>query len=162
MSRESREKLREILGTETQANQSAVDAFDERCAVVLGVNRTDMRCIEYLGMVGASAPTELGAHLGLTTGSVTAMIDRLEKLGYVTRTPDPDDRRRTIVRVTPLVEERAMGLYMPMVHEGNVLTEQYDEKELELLIGFQRQVRQLYERHLERVRAVEPYVKRRR
>lgn len=162
MSRENLRKLREMLGTETQASQSAVDAFDERCAVVLGVNRTDMRCIEYLAAVDGAAPTELGAYLGLTTGSVTAMIDRLEKLGYLTREPDPDDRRRVVVRATDLVRERALGLYMPMVNEADGNLQKYDEAELEMLIGFQRGVRELYERHVERVRATDPYVKRRR
>ena len=162
MSRDSLEKLRATLGTEVQANQSAVDAFDERAATILGVNRTDMRCLEHLLDAGDAAPTELGAYLGLTTGSVTAMLDRLEKLGYLTRNPDPADRRRVVVRATDLVRERAMALYLPMVEEGDRLMLDYTAEELELIIGFLRVTRGVYERQLDRVRAIEPHVKRKR
>lgn len=162
MSRDSLDELRGALSAEVQASQAAVDDFDSAAAVVLGVNRTDMRCMEYLMQVRTAAPTEVGAQLGLSTGSVTAMLDRLEKLDYVTRSPDPDDRRRSIVRATPLFVERAMPLYMPMVEEGGRNIERYDAEELRMLIGFMREIRELYERHVLRVRAVEPFVKRRR
>ncbi|MEV0646749.1 MarR family transcriptional regulator [Phytomonospora sp. NPDC050363] len=155
-------ELRATLGAEVQANQSAVDAFDERAATILGINRTDMRCLEHLLSAGEAAPTELGAHLGLTTGSVTAMLDRLEKLGYLTRSPDPGDRRRVVVRATEVIRDRAGGIYQPMVEEGDRLTVDYTEEELELVIGFLRLTRGIYERQLERVRTIEPYVKRRR
>ncbi|HEY1176231.1 MAG TPA: MarR family transcriptional regulator [Phytomonospora sp.] len=162
MSSDSLEELRAALGGEVQANQSAVDAFDERAATILGINRTDMRCLEHLLSAGDAAPTELGALLGLTTGSVTAMLDRLEKLGYLTRSADPGDRRRVVVRATDLIRERAGGLYMPMVEEGDRLMLGYSAEELELIIGFLRVTRGVYERQLDRVRAIEPYVKRRR
>ncbi|GLZ81130.1 putative HTH-type transcriptional regulator YcgE [Actinorhabdospora filicis] len=154
------EELRGELSAEVQASQSAVDDFDSAAAVVLGVNRTDLRCMEYLTQVQTAAPTEVGAQLGLSTGSVTAMLDRLEKLAYITRTPDPGDRRRSIVRATPLFMERAMPLYMPMVEEGGRNIEHYDADQLRMLIEFMRNIRELYERQVVRVRGVEPFVKR--
>ena len=41
-----------------------------------------------------ASPGELGPALGLTTGGVTAMLIRLERLGYLRRVPHPDDGRK--------------------------------------------------------------------
>lgn len=70
-----------------QAYQSAVDDFDRELARLMGVNETDLRCLEILFAVEEITPRELSRQLGLTTGSVTTMLDRLEKLAYLTRTP---------------------------------------------------------------------------
>jgi DNA-binding MarR family transcriptional regulator len=45
-------------------------------------------------------PSELTRHLMVTTGGMTAMIDRLERQGLVARRPNPDDRRGVLVRLT--------------------------------------------------------------
>src|SRR5690349_7506783 len=107
MSSEKLRHLRDQLGDEVRAYQETVDAFDEAVAAHLGVNRTDLRCLDVLLRLGSAAPGRLGAALGLTTGSVTAMLDRLERLGYLTREPDPSDRRKVVVRATPVADERA-------------------------------------------------------
>jgi hypothetical protein len=64
-------------------------------------------------------PGRLGVALGLTTGSVTAMLDRLEALGYVTRSRDPADRRKVIVRATAQATQRVwVEIYQPLTEEG--------------------------------------------
>jgi DNA-binding MarR family transcriptional regulator len=147
--------LREGLGVEAQAQQAAVDAFDEAAAVCLGVNRTDLRCLELLLRREAAMPSELGTALGLTTGSVTAMLDRLEKLGYLTRSPDPTDRRKVVVRITPEAARRAYEIYGPLAGEGaETIAATYTAEELELVLDFLRRSRLLYERHLTRVRSM--------
>jgi len=50
---------------------------------------------------GPSAPTRLAAPLGLTTGAMTKVLDRLEAAGYITRSHDPGDRRRIIITTDP-------------------------------------------------------------
>lgn len=144
-----------------RAHQAAVDAFDEAVAENLGVNRTDLRCMDVLLQVGAATPGELGTRLGLTTGSVTAMLDRLERLGYLRRSPDPSDRRRVTVRPTAEPERIAVELYGPLAREGAQVTARYTIAELELLIDFLRRSRQLQDQHLTRVRSL-PAPRRRR
>ena len=104
MSSNNLDELRHALGQEVQAHQAAVDAVDAAAAAYLHVNRTDMRCLEILYQGEAVLPSQLAAKLGLTTG-VTAMLDRLERLGYVTRSADPSDRRKVVVRITPKAAE---------------------------------------------------------
>jgi DNA-binding MarR family transcriptional regulator len=152
MSSEKLRQLRDRLGDEVRAYQEMVDAFDEAVAAHLGVNRTDLRCLDVLLRLGSAAPGRLGADLGLTTGSVTAMLDRLERLGYLTRTPDPSDRRKVVVRATPVAAERAQTIYGPLVDEAQRFLAGYSAAELELLLGFLRQSRELQERHLARLR----------
>ncbi|WP_433251617.1 MarR family winged helix-turn-helix transcriptional regulator [Streptosporangium sp. CA-135522] len=154
-------ELISALGEEIQANQAAVDAFDEAAAVCLGVNRTDLRCLEILMRREAVTPSVLGAELGLTTGSVTAMLDRLERLGHLTRSPDPGDRRKVVVRATPEAVGKAMELYGPIVEAGRGITAGYSEAELRVMVDFLRRSRELYEEQIARVRGLPAVVRRR-
>ncbi|MEV0195968.1 MarR family transcriptional regulator [Nonomuraea sp. NPDC050691] len=150
MPRETWDALRRNVAEEMEAMQAAVDAYDEAAAKLLRVNRTDLRCLELLNQHGELTPSRLGAEVGLTTGSVTAMIDRLERLGYLTRCPDPTDRRKVLIRLTDAARQKAWELYGPFVTEGETLMRDYTAADLELLAGFLRRSRELYERQLER------------
>jgi DNA-binding MarR family transcriptional regulator len=131
-----------------------VDAFDEAAAVYLGVNRTDMRCLDVLLEQGQATPGSLAVALGLTTGSVTAMVDRLEKLGYVERHPDSADRRRIEVRPTARTTALARKLWGPLVEEGGRSMMGYSKAQLELLIEVLRGTQAVQEAHTERLRGM--------
>ena len=77
------------------------DAFDNLAAERLGVNETDLHCLNIIENSGGLTAGELAAQAGLTNGAVTGVIDRLEKAGFARRVPDPADRRRVNVEVTP-------------------------------------------------------------
>ncbi len=137
-----------------RVHQAAVDALDEAVADRLGVNRTDLRCLDVLLRLGAATPGQLATELRLTTGSVTAMLDRLARLGYLSRSPDPTDRRKLIVRPSEMAGRLAGELYGPLAAEGARAVARYTVAELELLIDFLRHSRQLQEEHLARIRAM--------
>lgn len=67
---------------------------------------------------GAMPAGRLAELTGLTTRAVTGIIDRLEQAGYVRRTNDPKDRRRTIVEPTPnkKLERKLETIFIPL-HE---------------------------------------------
>ncbi|WP_207401011.1 MarR family transcriptional regulator [Actinomadura roseirufa] len=136
-----------------QSYQAAVDDFDAAAAGLLGVNRTDLRCLEILSLE-ETTPKRLGDRLGLTTGSVTAMLDRLERMGHLTRSPHPNDRRRLVVRITPEATRRVSELYTPLSQEGAREVSGYTPAEFALLIGFLEQSKALYERQLARLRSL--------
>ena len=72
--------------------------FQDAVARVGGLNSTDMQVVSVLISQGPATPGELAERTGLTSGgAITAVIDRLEKAGYVTRQRDESDRRRVIV-----------------------------------------------------------------
>src|SRR5262245_11684723 len=109
----------------------------------MGINSTDLRCIEVLLQEDAATPGRLAAALGLTTGSVTAMLDRMTKLGYLTRSPDPQDRRKIVVRATDKTREITMELYVPLAVDGerDVLG-RYTDEELKVVLDFLTRARE--------------------
>jgi DNA-binding MarR family transcriptional regulator len=141
------------LGQRIQAYQSAVDDYDREVARRLGVNETDLRCLELLISAGEMLPSELGSRLGLTTGSVTAMLDRLDRLGLLTRTPHPVDRRKTIVRATELAISQCAALMEPYISEGTeVVRGRYSADQLNLVADFLATTTEVQMRHVERLR----------
>ncbi|MEV7386385.1 MarR family transcriptional regulator [Streptomyces sp. NPDC091215] len=143
------------LGTVVQSYQSAVDDFDRELARLLGVNETDLRCLEILLDVEETAPRVLSTKLGLSTGSVTAMLDRLEKLGYLTRSPHPTDRRKTVVRATPDFTERAYGLMAPFLGDvAERLLPRYTPEQLDLIADYLTRSRDIQQEHTERLRQI--------
>ncbi|OKI02571.1 transcriptional regulator [Streptomyces sp. CB02923] len=152
---EKTEAIRAALGRGIQAYQGAVDDFDREMARLLGVNETDLRCLELLLPAERATPGELGSRLGLTTGSVTAMIDRLEKRGHLTRTPHPTDRRSTLVQVTPALRQQAFALMEPFLDDSATeVYARYSDEQLALVADFLDFSRGIQERHTERLRAV--------
>jgi DNA-binding MarR family transcriptional regulator len=141
------------LGLVVQAYQAAVDDFDRETARLLGVNGTDLRCLELLLGAGELTPRELGERLNLTTGSVTAMLDRLERLDLLARAPHPTDRRKVIVRMTEAGARRCLDQIRPLLVEGQQeLAEKYSAEQLLLVIDFLRTSTALQQRHVERLR----------
>jgi DNA-binding MarR family transcriptional regulator len=142
------------LGLDDQAYQAAVYDFDAAAAAALGINLTDLRCLEILRRQETALAGGLGAALGLTTGSVTAMLDRLEALGYLTRTRDPADRRRVIVRATSLATRRVWDeIYRPLSEDGQADIAHYSDAERAVVRDYLRRGRERYERRLARLRA---------
>ncbi|QUQ62954.1 MarR family winged helix-turn-helix transcriptional regulator [Kutzneria sp. CA-103260] len=141
------------LGQATQAYQAAVEDFDREAARLLGVNGTDQRCLELLITAGELTPRELARQLNLTTGSVTVMLDRLEKLDLLARAPHPTDRRKVTVRVTECGARRALDLMTPLIEEGGrEVAAKYSAEQLALVVDFLRTVTDIQRRHVDRLR----------
>jgi DNA-binding MarR family transcriptional regulator len=81
-----------------------VDAFQHRCLDPFGLLFIDysvLRVLELIGPPYRMSPTELSDILLRSSGGVTQILDRLERAGLVARAPDPDDRRKVVVELTP-------------------------------------------------------------
>ncbi|GAA1705579.1 MarR family winged helix-turn-helix transcriptional regulator [Fodinicola feengrottensis] len=145
------ERLVRQLGPVMQEFQRALDVLDQRVADRLGLNRTDMHCLELALGGGTLTPGELATAAGLTTGGVTTAIDRLERAGYVTRVRDSGDRRRVLVQPTEKGADLAMGIYGPLVEDGNVYLRGLDDTTLTHLTEFMRFNTRLYYEHAQRL-----------
>lgn len=91
---------------------SALDRFDETVARSLGVTRSDLRAMHLMEQ-GPVTAGEIAAGLELTTGSVTALINRLVDAGLVTRATHPTDRRVVLVELRPDTWQRLAEVYGP-------------------------------------------------
>lgn len=156
MSREPSPERLELyaeLGGEVRASQRATDVVDELVCELLGINRTDARCLDILEQDGSMSAGELAHASRLTTGAITAVIDRLERAGYARRVSDPSDRRRVVVEASPKAFETANELMAePMRRLYTPLAGRYSDDELRLFIEFTREGRELQERHAEWLR----------
>jgi hypothetical protein len=75
--------------------------------------------------------------MGITTGgAITAVIDRLEKAGYVKRTRDPDDRRRVIIELVPESLGRFGRYFGPVGAAFGQMSDTLDEDGLQLLLDW--------------------------
>jgi DNA-binding MarR family transcriptional regulator len=75
--------------------------FGQTVAIRLGLSESDIEALSMLIDSGTATAGWLADRMGLTTGAVTRVVDRLEQSGYVRRVADPADRRRVIVEVVP-------------------------------------------------------------
>ena len=132
-----RDRLLEALGREMQKLVAEVVLFNQAVADRLGMNPTDLQCLNILSETGPVAAGWLAEETGLTTGAVTGVIDRLERAGYAWRERDPKDKRRVIVHPLP---ERARGeigpLYASIGRSFAEMCSRYDEGELALILDF--------------------------
>jgi DNA-binding MarR family transcriptional regulator len=89
------------------------DRLDAMVARRLGAPPVEFKAMDHLQEAGQLTPGQLADRLALTSGAVTAVIDRLERLGWVERVPHPSDRRSLIVRKAAGSESVAVELYGP-------------------------------------------------
>ena len=111
--------------------------FNHQVAQRLGLGASDAQFMHLLQLNGPLTPGRLAELSGLTTGTVTGVLDRLEHAGFVSRERDPDDRRKVIVK---LDEERLWGemgpLYATQAQSLAAVAGSYDAEQLEVIERF--------------------------
>lgn len=155
MTRETKEELIQQVIYAARANEAAVDRFDALATAALGVNRTDARCLDIVQNEGGSITAGRLAELsGLTTAAVTTVVDRLEARGYVRRLPDPVDRRRVLVELTPLLLERTEAIWGPIRADAQPALDRMTMDELRAVKRWFEISREVNEGQLDRVRGL--------
>jgi DNA-binding MarR family transcriptional regulator len=151
MSTRSRAEIEQAGIEAIRGWQTDQDMFDEAAAAYLGINRTDSRCVDLLDRGGRMTAGQLATAARLTSGAVTAVLDRLEKAGLVRRVDDPADRRRVLVEITPELAKRSAPIFGPMVEEGVGWIAKYSNDQLETILDFIERNREILARHTTRV-----------
>lgn len=131
--------------------------FSQVVADKVGIHSTDNECLDFLLLNGPSTAGQLSDLTGLTTGAITAVIDRLEKAGYVKRERDKDDRRKVIV--APNAEKIYAELtpyIMPMGMAVDRLCQAFSEDELAIILQFITQANAAALQVIAEVRNLEP------
>lgn len=150
------------LVRETRLLTQQLVRFYGAVADQLGLHATDLACLGVLRDRRRAAAGELATELGLSTGAVTRMIDRLHKGGFVRRQPDPRDGRRVIVELLPEAEGRVSGLFAGQAAQ---ITEAYTdltEGQLRFLLDFLRERTDVARQDADRLRRIgKPHATRR-
>lgn len=106
--------------------------------------RLHLRPMDYaaLGAVMDSTapmgPADLSTRLGISTGSATELVDRLQRAGHVERHPHPDDRRRVVLRASDTSTGRVIGELTPLFAELDRLADDLAPAERETVVRFLR------------------------
>src|ERR1700734_3410603 len=148
-----RAELAASFGAAVRKTGALMHLMSQAAADQIGINATDLNCLNILSFSGHMTAGELARATGLTTASITGVADRLEEAGFVRRERDARDRRRVVIR---LVLERALSdvapVFLPMVRALQDVAGRYTDDELQLIVGFYGRMEQVFRDHLARLR----------
>jgi DNA-binding transcriptional ArsR family regulator len=132
---------------------SIMQLLGQVAAERIGINATDLNCLNIVALTGPMTAGELARATGLTTASITGVLDRLEEGGFIARERDPGDRRRVIVGLKAGPGLREIGpTFGPLIMAWRSTASRYSDDELRLILQFQQQVEQVMRDQLARLR----------
>ena len=129
--------------------------LDEAGAAYLGINPIDGRALDVIDQHGRITAGDLARELRLSTGAVTALVDRLERANYARRVRDDDDRRRVLIEATPVVQELSAQIY-GTPEDAVAFAKEFSDEELEILFRFQLLSKAWLEERLARIEHLPP------
>jgi DNA-binding MarR family transcriptional regulator len=148
-----RADLELAFATAMRRTGSLMQLMGQAAADRIGINATDLNCLNILSFSGHMTAGELARATGLTTASITGVIDRLEEAGFVSRQRDPHDRRRVVVTIAL---DRAMrdvaSVFLPVLRDWRELAARYSDDELRLIVDFYARMEQVFRNHVARLR----------
>ena len=137
-----------------RALNARVVLFHEAVAGRLGLNPTDLKCLDLMAGDKSVSPGRLAELSGLTTGAITGVLDRLEAAGMVRRELDPVDRRRFTVRLLPDRLAELDAMYRPFQAAMADAMAAYGPLERLAIVEFLGRRRDLLERETDRLRVL--------
>ncbi len=156
----NRKRLLEELDRENRRSGSVGAMHARAIAERVGLNATDFECLDVLDWTGPITAGELARRVGITSGAVTGVIDRLERAGWVRRAADPTDRRRVIVEPLspapngPNAERyvEMLALFTPLQQDIAGVVEHLDDERVEAIVEYLRASSDAVERSIDRMR----------
>jgi DNA-binding MarR family transcriptional regulator len=117
------------------------DLLNHSVGMRLDLKATDLECLDLITRYGPLSPSALARRAGLHPATMTGILDRLERGGWIDRSRDPADRRGVAVQAARGRGAEILRLYL--VDSGmnaamDQICAEYEDKELEVLVGFLR------------------------
>jgi DNA-binding MarR family transcriptional regulator len=133
LNRAIKESLRDLGAQLSMLNHSVGTRLD--------LKTTDLECLDLIGRYGPLSPSALARRAGLHPATMTGILDRLERGGWIDRSRDPSDRRGVAVQAARGRGAEILRLYL--VDSGmnaamDQICAEYEDKELEVIVGFLR------------------------
>jgi DNA-binding MarR family transcriptional regulator len=156
MSKEKRRALMAALSLEFRKHQNATDALDDAAVEILGINRTDGRCLDIIQQNGAMTAGQLAGATGLSPGAVTTILDRMEAAGYLQRVRGQEDRRKIMVELTAEATRRIWDIWGPLARWSENELGRYSDAELSFVMDFLGRGRAFLEEYVVKLRERPP------
>jgi len=112
--------------------------LNHRVGAHLDLKDVDLDCLDLIARYGPLSPSALARRAGLHPATMTGILDRLERAGWVARDRDPADRRAVVVRARGDRIAEVVRLYSGMNTSMDQICAGYGDTELELLADFLR------------------------
>lgn len=134
----------EVIIDALRQYQEADSAMHARARQVSSMSDNEIRIIQYL--LGAArngdtvTPTALSKHLGVTSASMTALLDRLERAGAIERVRHPSDRRSLVITATPLAEQTVGAPVVAFQQATTKIASDLTEAEQDAVVRFLRRL----------------------
>lgn len=145
MKSKSRQELETRVIIDGRENGISYALFRNVIGKKLHLNITDFEGLDLIFFRGATTPSELSKYTGLSSGSTTVMIDRLEKSGLVKRQANPNDRRGTLVVINKRAANKLAPLFASARQAQGKLLASYSETELKILSDFFQKSKTIFE-----------------
>jgi DNA-binding MarR family transcriptional regulator len=126
------------LSNLVRQHTSAVLRHAAATAKRMGLEASELAALEHLQAAEPMTQKRLGERLSMSPGAVTAMIDRLERRGYVERIPNPEDRRSALVRITERGLEESLRHLWSYIEDMKGVEEGFSEEERAVVARFLR------------------------
>src|SRR5260370_42319814 len=128
---QQRAELEVAFAAAIRRTGSLMQLMGQAAAERIGINSTDLNCLNILSFSGQMTAGELARATGLTTASITGVIDRLEEAGFVSRGRDPHDRRRRAGRhAAAQARPEVAGGRVPLVRAWREMSARYSDDQL--------------------------------
>lgn len=149
--------LREVM-LAVRSFTNAQDVLDDAAVDALGINRSDGRCLDILDQSGPLTAGELARRADLSTAAITALVDRMERAGYLTRVRDTVDRRRVVIAGTEHAQCRCAAIWGPIEQDGVTFLNGFTDDQLQLVRRFMDGGREFLLAHLDRIKSLVPQI----
>jgi DNA-binding MarR family transcriptional regulator len=128
--------------------------LSDTVARCVGLHPTDLQCLDLLRLSGPTTASTLAARVGLTTGAMTAVIDRLENTGLVRRARTADDRRCVLVHVIAPRVKPIEALYKPLADRLAHLDRAFSDEQLATVLAYLKSTLEACAEHVSRMQGL--------
>lgn len=123
-----------------RALTAQVSLLNQEVGGRLDLRPVDRDCLYLISRHGPLAPSALARLTGLHPATMTGVLDRLEKGGWIARERDPGDRRAVLIRPLGDRVPEIVSLYAGMTHALDGILDRYSPEERALILDFLTQV----------------------
>ena len=131
-----RRRLAAAIGKSLRELAIQLSLLNHQIGAKLELQDVDIDCLDLIDRLGPLSPSALARLAGLHPATITGIVDRLERGGWVARERDPSDRRAVLVGVRRERYPDLIRLYAGMNRSMNKIYAEYDENELKVIADF--------------------------
>jgi DNA-binding MarR family transcriptional regulator len=131
-----RRRLAAAIGKSLRGLAIQLSLLNHQIGSQLDLQDVDIDCLDLIDRLGPLTPSALARLAGLHPATITGILDRLERGGWVARERDPSDRRAVLISTKRDRYPALLGLYAGMNRSMNEIYASYDERELEVIADF--------------------------